>query len=432
VRGERTGYGLGLLAAVLFGISAPASKGLLDDVGPQMLAGLLYLGAFLAIAPLALLSKSRREAGLRRSDGAALAGLVLSGGIVAPVLLMIGLERVSGIAGSLLLNLEGPFTLVVGVVALHEYLSGRSWIGAATVFGASAVLTTHGASGSNDALGCALIAAACLGWAVDNNLTQRLTVRDPFQIVAVKTGVAGTVNVGLAALRGESVDALAPLFAALALGALAYGISILVDAYALRLLGAARESAMFATAPFAGALLAVPLLGESWAASELVAVALMVTGIVLLVGDRHAHRHAHVSMEHDHRHVHDEHHQHPHPPGVDPTEPHSHPHRHEGLVHSHPHVSDTHHRHQHRGEESNRRRSDRDVRPRHRVNVRWVTPPGVETTSTSYCCSNASRPSHSRTPRPSRIGTCTTCRWSTRPAAMNARIMVGPPPMRTS
>jgi len=344
---RRSGYGIGLLAALLFGLSAPASKGLLDHVGPQMLAGLLYLGAFLAIAPLALLGRSRGEARLRRADAPALTGVVVAGGIVAPVLLMLGLERVSGITGSLLLNLEGPCTLLVGVFALREYLSGRSWAGAATVFAASALLTARGTSGGSDVVGGVLIVGACVGWAIDNNLTQRLTLRDPFQIVAVKTGIAATVNIGLALVRGESVDAFVPVAAALGLGALAYGVSILLDAYALRLLGAAREAAIFATAPFAGALLAVPLLGEAWGATETVGAAVMIVGVALLVGDRHAHLHSHEVQEHDHRHVHDEHHRHEHPPGVDPAEPHSHPHRHDPLVHSHPHVSDAHHRHRH-------------------------------------------------------------------------------------
>ena len=347
MRADRRGYGIGLIAAVLFGASAPASKGLLDHIGPQMLAGLLYLGAFLAVAPVARLGRNRREARIRRSDAPTVAALVVTGGIVAPVLLMFGLERVSGLAGSLLLNLEGPFTLLVGVFALGEYLNGRSWAGAATVFGASAVLTAQGSIGAGDAVGYALIAAACLGWAIDNNLTQRLSVRDPFQIVAIKTGIAALVNVGLATARGESVESLGPLLVALAVGAIAYGFSILLDAYALRMLGAAREAAMFATAPFAGALLAVPLLGDSWSAAEIGAAAGMAIGVAVLVGDRHAHTHAHAPLDHDHRHVHDAHHRHEHAPGVDPTEPHSHPHHHEPLVHAHPHTSDVHHRHRH-------------------------------------------------------------------------------------
>jgi hypothetical protein len=134
---------------------------------------------------------------------------------------------------------------------------------------------------------------------------------------------------------------------ALLLGSAAYGLSILLDAYALRGLGAARESAIFATAPFAGALLAVPLLGEGWSTVDVGAAVVMAVGLIALVGDRHAHLHVHEPLAHEHRHVHDAHHRHEHPPGVDPAEPHSHPHVHDRLVHAHAHVSDEHHRHRH-------------------------------------------------------------------------------------
>lgn len=344
---EHSGYVVGITAAVLFGVSAPASKLLLENVGPQLLAGLLYLGAFLAVAPFARFGPARHEARIRRSDAPLLTGLVLSGGIVAPVLLMLGLERVSGVTGSLLLNLEGPLTLIVGVLILGEYLGRRSWTGSAIVFGAGALLAVQGSIGNSDALGGVLIVAACLGWAIDNNLTQRLTIRDPFQIVAVKTGIAALVNITLALARGDSLARWTVLAAALALGALAYGVSILLDAYALRLLGAAREAAIFATAPFAGALLAIPLLGDAWNVIDLAAAGLMGFGIVMLIADQHDHVHTHEPLEHDHRHLHDEHHRHEHEPGVDPSEPHSHSHRHDTLTHAHPHASDVHHRHSH-------------------------------------------------------------------------------------
>ena len=274
-------------------------------------------------------------------------GIIVTGGIAAPVLLMLGLERVSGIEGSLLLNLEGPLTLLIGIVVLREFLGRRAGIGSAVIFGAAAILGLQVSGGKVDGFGGLFVLAACLGWAIDNNLTQILSVRDPFQIVAVKTGIAAVVNITLALARGDELPSSEVLAGALAVGALAYGVSILLDAYALRALGAAREAAVFATAPFAGALLAVPLLGEAWTMADFGAATVMAFGVVLLVGDRHQHRHAHEALAHDHRHVHDEHHQHEHPPGVDPAEPHSHPHRHVPIVHSHPHVSDVHHRHDH-------------------------------------------------------------------------------------
>ncbi len=343
----RSGYAIGFIAAVLFGVSTPISKMLLDDVGPQMLAGLLYLGAFLAVSPFVRFGAGRSEARLRRSDVPLLTGIIVTGGIAAPVLLMLGLERVTGVAGSLLLNLEGPLTLVVGIIVLHEYLGRRAGLGTLVIFIGSAVIGLQGGAGDLNLVGAVLVVSACFGWAVDNNLTQRLSVRDPFQIVAVKTGVAAVVNIGLAMVRGEALPSIAVLGGALVLGAVAYGVSILLDAYALRALGAVREAAVFATAPFAGALLAVPLLSESWNVVDAAAATALAVGVALLIGDRHEHQHVHSSLAHDHRHTHDEHHQHEHPPGVDPTEPHSHPHEHEPLVHSHPHVSDVHHRHSH-------------------------------------------------------------------------------------
>ena len=345
---QRLGYGVGLAAAVLFGLSAPVSKALLSGVGPQMLAGLLYLGAFMAVAPAQRFRRGRqREAPLRRSDLPRLGIVVLSGGIVAPVLLMLGLQRTTGVAGSLLLNVEGPLTLLVGVLLLREYLGPRSGMGSLLIFGGAALLGLEGSTGRLDLVGVVCIVGACAGWAIDNNVTQTLTVRDPFAIVSVKTGIAATVNIGLAVFLGASAPALDVVLAALALGTVAYGVSVLLDAYALRMLGAAREAAVFATAPFAGALLAVPLLGDTWGLLDGLAAVAMAVGVVVLVRDRHEHRHVHEPLDHEHRHVHDEHHPHEHPPVVDPTEPHSHPHSHERLVHSHPHVSDTHHRHGH-------------------------------------------------------------------------------------
>jgi drug/metabolite transporter (DMT)-like permease len=339
---------LGLGAAVTFGASAPFAKRLLDEASPQLLAGLLYIGAFAVLAAAVPLRRRSSEARLRRQDGPRLAGLIVAGGILAPVLLLVGLERVSGTSGSLLLNLEGPFTVLIGIAVFGEHLARRAAVGAGVVFGGAALLSLGGAGGSVDLVGAGCIAVACLLWGLDNNLTQSLTLRDPFAIVAIKTGVAGTVNLALALAFGVDLPDIGVVAAACALGAVAYGLSIVLDAYALRLLGAAREAVIFATAPFVGAVLAVPVLSETLGRRDIVAGAVMAAGVVLILLERHDHEHTHEPLEHDHVHVHDEHHQHAHLPGASTSEPHSHVHRHEPLVHAHPHVSDVHHRHPHR------------------------------------------------------------------------------------
>jgi drug/metabolite transporter (DMT)-like permease len=278
--------------------------------------------------------------------------MVFAGGIVAPVLLLVGLQRVSAVSGSLLLNLEGPLTVLVGVVIFREYLGIRGVTAAALIFGGATVLALSNGGVGATAGGVVLISAACACWALDNNLTQSLTLRDPWSIVRIKTGVAGSVNLAIAVARGDHFPSAALIAVALALGAVSYGVSVLLDAYALRSLGAAREGAVFATAPLAGVAVAVIGFGDVLSIRQLVAAALMAVGVVFLLRDRHSHLHTHAPTEHEHVHAHDEHHRHEHPAheiwGADGDEPHAHVHRHDELVHEHEHVSDLHHRHPHR------------------------------------------------------------------------------------
>lgn len=337
----------GLSAAALFGVSAPLAKTLLGVVPPLLLAGLLYLGAAAGLWLTRLLRPGTREARLVRGDWLKLSGVTLAGGVLGPVLMLYGLSRVSALAGSLLLNLELAFTVLLAVFAFGEQL-GRA--GAAAVLlilcGAAALKLAPGELAA-DGLGSALLASACLCWAFDNNLTQQLSLRDPFAVVRVKTLVAGSVNSLLAQLLlGQQLPPLAYVAGALLLGSVSYGLSVVLDAYALRFIGAAREAAYFATAPAAGALTAL-LLGDALEPFGLVAMLLMALGIVLLLRERHGHLHSHEPLEHTHLHSHDEHHRHAHGSDDPPGEPHSHHHHHSPLVHDHPHVPDAHHRHPH-------------------------------------------------------------------------------------
>jgi drug/metabolite transporter (DMT)-like permease len=233
------------------------------------------------------------------------------------------------------------------VVFFHEHLGRREALAALVIVAAAALLGLQGGEVHADGLGVLALAGACLSWGLDNNLTQRLSVRDPVTLVQVKALGAGACNVALAMVMGEKVPGGPHLLIAGLVGFACYGVSILLDVYALRLLGAAREAALFASAPFVGALASVIILGEWLSAREVGALLIMGLGVVLLVRARHAHLHTHETLEHDHLHTHDEHHRHEHPPGLDTSEPHSHPHRHAPLTHDHPHVSDLHHRHRH-------------------------------------------------------------------------------------
>lgn len=334
-----------LLSAALFGVSAPFAKILLGEVSPWLLAGLLYLGSGLGLAIVRLVWKSK-EAGLARSDLPWLSAAVLSGGVVAPVLLLFGLARSSASEAALLLNLESVLTLVMAWVVFKENVDRRLMIGVVAIVAGAVVLSWPDDTGLGLGWGPLLIAGACLAWAIDNNFTRKVSAADPMQIAMVKGLAAGIVNVGIAVALGASLPAAGPLAQAGLLGFLSYGVSLTLFVLALRHLGTARTGAYYSIAPFMGAGAAVLLLGEPVTITFLAGGALMAIGLWFHLTERHQHEHAHEPMQHEHVHVHDEHHQHSHAPGA-PPEPHVHVHRHGRLIHRHPHYPDLHHRHSH-------------------------------------------------------------------------------------
>lgn len=338
-----------LAAAALFGASAPVAKILLRDLPPLVLSSLLYLGAGLGLAATRVLFAARvagaaRAPGLRRADAPVLLGMVVAGGILAPLALLLGLGRVSGVAGSLLLNLEAPFTIGLAVAALGESFGRRELGASVAILAGSCLLALQGGEGLRaNPVGVLAIAAACAGWAVDNNLTQRLSGRDPVSVAGAKSVLAGAASAILALLLGARIPAARPALAAMLLGFASYGASLVLVVAAMRTLGAAREAAFFSTAPFAGALLSVPLLGDRLGPTEIAAGALMAVGVALLAAAGSPDLHEHGEEEHEHLHRHDEHHLHAHVPG-DPTgEPHAHFHRHGRLRHAHARRADAHH-----------------------------------------------------------------------------------------
>ena len=345
------GAPLAILSAALFGASTPFAKALLGGgVSPWLLAGLLYLGSGLGLGIVEILRRvtgaEQTEAPVRRGDLRWLALVVLSGGVIGPVLLMVGLAATPAATASLLLNLEGLATMGIAWAMFRENVDRRLLVGAAAILAGAVVLSWQGGP-SGFGWGTVAIAGACLAWGIDNNLTRKLSAADPMQIALIKGIAAGAVNLALAIAAGAHLPGAAAIGGAAVIGFLGYGLSLVLFVLALRHLGAARTGAYFSTAPFIGALLAVTLFGEPVTAGLLVAGLLIAAGVYLHLAERHQHAHAHEAMEHEHRHIHDAHHQHQHLPGDPLGEPHSHPHRHLPISHSHPHYPDLHHRHGH-------------------------------------------------------------------------------------
>lgn len=352
-KAPRRGVAFALGASVLFGMSTPLAKLLLSHIPAVLLASLFYLGSGFGLALWQGISYSflpgyNQEAPLRKHDLAFLAGAIAFGGVCGPVLLLLGLSQTPASTSSLLLNLEGVFTAMLAWFAFNENYDRRIVIGMASVVAGGAVLVL---SSTNPFLfltaGSGLIAAACLCWALDNNLTRKVSHADPVQITMLKGLVAGTINLLLCLFNGIKLPALSTLAWACCLGFLSYGISLVLYVLALRHLGSARTGAYFSLAPFIGAFAGIVLLREPLTTNFMVAAALMAVGLYLHLSENHDHEHHHDELVHEHIHYHDEHHRHEHCTADPPGEPHTHVHRHQDITHKHRHFPDTHHGHDH-------------------------------------------------------------------------------------
>ena len=345
------GAPMALASAALFGASTPLAKLLLcGGVDPWLLAGLLYLGSGLGLGFVHLargvLGAPAPEAPLRRGDLPWLGLVVLAGGVIGPLLLMLGLARTPASSAALLLNLEGLATMAIAWLWFRENVDRRLLIGAAAILAGAVLLSWQGGP-AGVGLGALAIAGACLAWGVDNNLTRKLSSADPVQIAAIKGVVAGAVNLALAFARGALPPAPGAVAEASVVGFFGYGVSLVLFVLALRHLGTARTGAYFSTAPFLGAALALILFREPVTIPLVGAAVLMGVGVWLHLSERHEHEHAHQALNHEHRHVHDDHHQHAHGPDDPAGEPHTHGHHHAPMRHKHPHYPDLHHRHGH-------------------------------------------------------------------------------------
>lgn len=340
-----------VLAALLFGASAPISKLLLGDIEPIPMAAFLYLGSGIGLLLFSIAQRmnrnfSKKEAKITKSDIKWLIGAIVTGGVIAPIVLMFSLRITPASTAALLLNFEGVTTTLIAVIAFREAIGKRIWLAVALITSASIFLSFNFNGEWGFSIGALGVLLACIMWGLDNNFTRNISAKDPLIIVTIKGICAGLFSLLLAFIMNTSFPSIQIALSAMLLGCLSYGLSIVLFIFAMRNLGASRTSAFFGTAPFVGVLLSFLLFRELPNVLFYVSLPIMIIGAILILGEKHQHMHLHGKLDHDHRHNHnDVHHTHIHEEDID-TE-HSHLHTHEDVEHSHNHTPDIHHRHVH-------------------------------------------------------------------------------------
>lgn len=339
----------GLLSGFLFGIATPLSKLLLSDLNYFQLAGLLYLGAGIAMLPSVLRKRSRIGILLQSKSGLNILGIVFFGGILGPLLLLAGLQTANAASVSIWLNMELVATALLGVLFFKDSLDKYAVIGVILTITSGVIASLgEGLSGLTSGL---LITAACLCWGIDNHLTALTDGASPQTVTFIKGMVAGTVNFFIGCIIAAQPVEIITVFPALFLGAFSYGISIVLYVTSAQHIGATRSQILFSTAPLWGVLLSWLFFADAFHWVHVLSMVLLALAVIATNVYSHNHLHTHRAMEHIHYHRHnDGHHNHQHDEPVPEGTWHSHLHTHQPVTHQHPHQPDLHHRHEH-GEE---------------------------------------------------------------------------------
>lgn len=341
--------GQAVVAAALFGISAPVSKLILEHISPYMLSSLLYFGAGLGMLLVGgfrkIMKVENKEAKLSRKELSYIVLMVLID-TAAPILLLLGLKTTTASSASLLYNFEIVATAVIALLVFRENVGKRLWIAIIIITVSSMILSVSDIRSLSFSPGAILVLLGCISWGLENNVTRKLSIKDPLHVALIKGFGAGTGALVVALLANGLVWDAIYVIAGLVLGFFAYGISVFLYITAQRSLGAARTSSYYAVAPFIGAILSFILFSDQITIAFAIAFLLMIIGVLFAISEKHTHPHSHPFLVHDHKHSHDDgHHFHTHEEKV--TGEHSHPHTHQPLEHTHEHTPDIHHTHSH-------------------------------------------------------------------------------------
>jgi drug/metabolite transporter (DMT)-like permease len=347
---------MAVLAAALYGVSAPVAKLLLVEIPPTLMAALLYLGAGFGMAIILVvrgLSRAKQtEAKITSRELPYVVGMIVLD-IMAPIFLMLGLSMTTASNASLLNNFEIVATSLIALFVFKEAIGKRMWIAIALITFSSIILSVEDLSSFAFSIGSIFVLAACLCWGLENNCTRMLSIKDPLQIVVIKGFGSGIGCLIISIVLHEFSNNVPYILVALGLGFLSYGFGIFLYISSQRELGAARTSAYYAAAPFIGVIISWIALHEKITGSFLIALTIMLVGAYLAISEKHGHSHLHEEITHEHMHDHNDlHHDHVHMDLLlghahEALGPHSHIHTHQTMVHQHTHTPNIHHRHTH-------------------------------------------------------------------------------------
>lgn len=286
---------------MLFGFTFSMAKQPLENVDPIVLSAIVYPISFAALIPI---TKSSFKIG-NKEDFLDILVISILGGVLAPILLFYGLERIDASEAVILTNAQIIFTVLLSSLFFGEKPNGIiGYSGIIIVFVGLFVATTElDTSGSlfKYEPGKIMIVGAMLVWAIDNNISRRLTKRStiwPAKIAMLKFLIGGIILFGIATIAVEEssssfhsrlqiIDSLLLIkpsewliIIAVSLFGFAGALSLLLES--LKRIGTIRTMMIFSLTPIFGIVAANIVHAESISILEAIATGIIIIGIFMV------------------------------------------------------------------------------------------------------------------------------------------------------
>lgn len=295
---RKWGYISVISATVFFGIWNTFSKILLQDLSPLALSALVYCiaGIFLFLIRYSRLnnrlmgildSKSEAEKFMSRKDYQVLLVTALAGSVIAPYIYLTGLNNITAVNASLLMNAETLFIILIGVLILKESFNRKEMMGFLLLLFGTIFLATNGDVHNFSvaaSIGTLLVIIAAFFWSLDTTLSKYLSnKRDLIMVSALKCSIGGVILLTFSLILGLNLRIpINHLPYLLFIGIMSIGFSFVMIYYSIRKIGSTRTGSIFPISSLFGAVFAFIILKEPFTFSQLFFGLLMILGVYII------------------------------------------------------------------------------------------------------------------------------------------------------
>lgn len=284
-KNERKGLLFAFLSSFLYDLNVPVSKYSLKTLSTNEILFLLYFGSAVGLVLLMLFNKKQKfSLKPQKGESIFIIGVIIFD-ILAALFIVESLKYIDASTVSLISILEISFTIVISHFIFKTQISKNLIIAVILVSIGGILLSFDSSTEFKLSIASMLTVFATACWGLENNLTAKVSDKNPLLLVFYKCFAVAIFNL-LFILNINIFELFINNWYLLVIGFFTYGISILYYVYAINYIGISKTSIVFSFSPVFGALISLILFKEKITIYFVISLILMLMGIYFTIIDK--------------------------------------------------------------------------------------------------------------------------------------------------